>query len=122
MSNHSRTPSDRSLPRTGVRNMRRRPTVHATGLNQFELLDALNRESSNWRNIRNFPDTITCRRMLRLANFAAANPRRWTATYYWHILELDAETIAARLNVSLRTVYNDLRPIRLDEEDCPPEC
>ncbi len=102
--------------------MRRRPTVHATGLNQFELLDALNRESSNWRNIRNFPDTITCRRMLRLANFAAANPRRWTATYYWHILELDAETIAARLNVSLRTVYNDLRPIRLDEEDCPPEC
>ncbi len=118
MSNQSQSSSDCPRPRS----IRRRLSPPMSGLNQFELLDELNRETSNWRNIRNFPDTITCRRMLRLANFAAANPRRWTVTYYWHILDLDAETIAARLNVSLRTVYNDLRPIRLDSEDLPPEC
>ena len=41
------------------------------------LLRDLSRDRSNWIDVRHYPDTVTLRRMIRLADFAAQNPTRW---------------------------------------------
>ena len=37
------------------------------------LLRDLSRDRSNWTDVRHYPDTVTLRRMIRLADFAAQN-------------------------------------------------
>lgn len=90
-------------------------------IDQFSLLDELNNDSSSWHDVRSFPDSITARRMIRLADFAADNPKRWHATKMWHLHNLDADYIAVALKVSKATVYRFLQPVRLDADDDYPD-
>ena len=46
-------------------------------MDQFEVMGELYSDRSNWVDVRHYPSTVICRRMLRLADFAAADPARW---------------------------------------------
>ena len=50
-------------------------------LSQFQILAELAADRSSWLDIRHYPPTVTCRRMLRLADFAAAEPSRWNTCH-----------------------------------------
>lgn len=85
-------------------------------LSQFELLAGLAADRSGWTDVRHYPDTVTCRRFLRLADWAAADPRRWrTCRLAYECPELSFREIAAVLGFSLGTVQRHVAPADLSD-------
>ena len=48
-------------------------------MTQFDVMRELYLDRASWADIRHYPSTVVCRRMLRLADFAAADPARWSS-------------------------------------------
>lgn len=66
-------------------------------------------DRSSWVDIRHYPDTVTCRRMLRLADFAAADPARWSSCRMaFEVPELSRLELAVARGVSVRTLQRHL--------------
>lgn len=97
------------------------PTSRDQTVNQYELLDELNRDESSWDDVKSYPSTITARRMIRLANFAAGQPKRWRAIYLHHVVGLDREMIAVDLKVSERQLARYLEPVNFADPDDFPD-
>lgn len=49
-------------------------------LNQYNMLALFDRDRSDWSDLRHYPDTVTCRRMLRFADWAAKFPSCYEAS------------------------------------------
>ena len=86
------------------------------------LLRDLSRDRSNWTDVRHYPDTVTLRRMIRLADFAAQNPTRWQAIRLKHECPGMTQTEIARvLRISQSAVSEYLKPVDLARPDDYPE-
>ena len=48
-------------------------------LTQHQMLALFDRDRSSWYDVRHFPDSVTCRRILRFADWAARFPRHYQA-------------------------------------------
>lgn len=90
---------------------------------QSEILHELSNDRSSWTDVRHYPDTITLRRMIRLADFAAKYPLRWKAMRLRHYnQQMTQQQIADELGVSQAAVAEYLRPFDLsDPDDYPHE-
>jgi len=85
-------------------------------LTVFDILAELAADRSTWFDVRHYPPTVTCRRMLRLADFAAADPARWsTCRMAFEVPELSREELAAARGVAVRTIQRHLEPIDLED-------
>lgn len=81
-----------------------------------QVLEAAKRERSDWYDLRNYPGTDTLRNLLALADFAAAEPRRWRIVRDRFIYpELTQAELAAIHNVSVATLRKELAPVDLQE-------
>lgn len=88
----------------------------------LELLRDLSRDRSNWVDMRHYPDTVTLRRMIRLADFVAQNPARWQAIRLRHECPTMTQAeIAQVLRVSQSAVSEYLKPVDLARPDDYPE-
>ena len=64
-------------------------------LNQYNMLALFDRDRSNWEDLRHYPDTVTCRRMLRFADWAAKFPKHYeTARRVYEAPELSLREVA----------------------------
>jgi len=91
-------------------------------LSPITLLGDLSRERSNWIDVRHYPDTVTLRRMIRLADFAAQNPVRWQVIRLKHDFpEMTQTDIAKTLRISQTTVSEHLAPVDLSRPDDYPD-
>ena len=78
-------------------------------MDQFEVMSGLFADRSSWVDIRHYPDTVTCRRMLRLADFAAADPARWSSCRMaFEVPELSYRELAVARGVSHTTIMRHL--------------
>ena len=78
-------------------------------MDQFEVMRELFADRSSWVDIRHYPDTVTCRRMLRLADFAAADPARWSSCRMaFEVPELSYRELAVARGVSHTTIMRHL--------------
>ncbi|MGF0039018.1 winged helix-turn-helix transcriptional regulator [Victivallis vadensis] len=78
-------------------------------MDQFEVMSELYSDRSNWADIRHYPSTVTCRRMLRLADFAAADPARWSSCRMaFEVPELSYRELAVARGVSHTTIMRHL--------------
>lgn len=93
------------------------------GITPQTLLDELGGERSSWIDVAHYPDTLTLRRMLRLADFAAENPARWRVIRLaYECPELSYAEIGVILGISQATVCRHLAPVNLAlPEDYPAE-
>ncbi len=88
----------------------------------LDLLEEFSQNRSSWIDIRRYPDSITLRRMIRLADFAAANPVRWQVIRLKYTCpEMTQQEIALALGISQQLVSDHLRPINLAQPDDYPE-
>ena len=86
-------------------------------MDQFEVMSELYSDRSNWVDVRHYPSTVTCRRMLRLADFAAADPARWSSCRMaFEVPELSYRELAVARGVSHTTIMRHLEPVELDRE------
>ena len=73
-------------------------------------------DRSSWADIRRYPDTVTCRRMLRLADFAAADPARWSSCRMaFEVPELSRPELAVARGISVRTLQRHLAQQELSD-------
>lgn len=74
-------------------------------------------DRSTWGDVlRGYPSTVVCRRMLRLADFAAADPARWGTCYLAHSCpELSFREIAAITGRTIATVQRHAAPVDLGD-------
>ena len=78
-------------------------------MDQFEVMSELYSDRSNWVDVRHYPSTVTCRRMLRLADFAAADPARWgSCRMAFEVPELSYRELAVARGVSHTTIMRHL--------------
>jgi len=85
-------------------------------LSQFQILAELAADRSSWLDIRHYPPTVTCRRMLRLADFAAAEPSRWNTCHMsWECPELSFRDIAAITGRGMSVVQKHVAAIDLSD-------
>lgn len=78
-------------------------------MDQFEVMSELFADRSNWVDVRHYPSTVTCRRMLRLADFAAADPARWgSCRMAFEVPELSYRELAVARGVSHTTIMRHL--------------
>ena len=78
-------------------------------MDQFEVMSELYNDRSNWVDVRHYPSTVTCRRMLRLADFAAADPARWgSCRMAFEVPELSYRELAVARGVSHTTIMRHL--------------
>ena len=64
-------------------------------LNQYNMLALFDRDRSSWSDLRHYPDTVTCRRMLRFADWAAKFPKHYeTARRVYEAPELSLREVA----------------------------
>lgn len=78
-------------------------------MDQFEVMSELFADQSNWVDVRHYPSTVTCRRMLRLADFAAADPARWSSCRMaFEVPELSRPELAVARGISVRTLQRHL--------------
>ena len=69
-------------------------------MDQFEVMSELYSDRSNWVDVKHYPSTVTCRRMLRLADFAAADPARWgSCRMAFEVPELSYRELAVKAEV-----------------------
>ena len=101
-------------------------------LNQYNMLALFDRDRSSWSDLRHYPDTVTCRRMLRFADWAAKFPKHYeTARRVYEAPELSLREAAAVAGVPwttfrerMKAVYsiddpNDFSFKELDFNDLP---
>lgn len=85
-------------------------------MDQFEVMGELFADRSSWADIRRYPDTVTCRRMLRLADFAAADPARWSSCRMaFEVPELSRPELAVARGISVRTLQRHLAQQELSD-------
>ena len=78
-------------------------------MDQFEVMSELFADRSNWVDIKHYPSTVICRRMLRLADFAAADPARWgSCRMAFEVPELSYRELAVARRVSHTTIMRHL--------------
>lgn len=78
-------------------------------MDQFEVMSELYSDRSNWVDVKHYPSTVTCRRMLRLADFAAADPARWgSCRMAFEVPELSYRELAVARGVSHTTIMRHL--------------
>ena len=78
-------------------------------MDQFEVMAELYSDRSNWVDVKHYPSTVTCRRMLRLADFAAADPARWSSCRMaFEVPELSYRELAVARGVSHTTIMRHL--------------
>ena len=78
-------------------------------MDQFEVMSELFADRSNWLDVRHYPSTVICRRMLRLADFAAADPARWgSCRLAFEVPELSRPELAVARGISVRTLQRHL--------------
>ncbi len=86
-------------------------------MDQFDVMRELYRDRSSWVDIRHYPSTIVCRRMLRLADFAAADPARFSSCRMaFEVPELSYRELAVARGMSHTTVARHLAPFDLGED------
>ncbi len=79
-----------------------------------EFLDELQFDISSWFSVDQYPDSLTCRNMVWLADFAAEKPEIWkTAKMAFYHPQLTQEELGKRLSVSSATIGNRLRDAKL---------
>ena len=80
-------------------------------LNQYNMLALFDRDRSSWEDLRHYPDTVTCRRMLRFADWAAKFPKHYeTARRVYEAPELSLREAAAVAGVSWTTFRERIKP------------
>lgn len=85
-------------------------------LSQFCLFAALNADRSAWIDLRSYPSTVVCRRMLRLADWAAEFPRRYAiCRMSWECRELSFTEIAAIRETTLEQVCKAIAAVEFDD-------
>jgi len=85
-------------------------------ISQFDIMAELAADRSSWYDVRHYPATVTCRRMLRLADFAAAEPGRWdTCRMSWECPELSYREIAALTGRGMSVVQRHVAPVDLSD-------
>lgn len=78
-------------------------------MDQFEIMSELYNDQSSWVDVRHYPTTVICRRMLRLADFAAADPARWSSCRMaFEVPELSFRDLAFARGVSHSTIMRHL--------------
>ena len=78
-------------------------------MDQFEVMSEIFADRSNWVDVKHYPSTVICRRMLRLADFAAADPARWSSCRMaFEVPELARPELAVARGVSVRTLQRHL--------------
>ena len=81
-------------------------------LNQYNMLALFDRDRSNWEDLRHFPDTVTCRRMLRFADWAAKFPKHYEAALRCYMLpELSLREIANIMQTAWTTFRKRMKPV-----------
>lgn len=85
-------------------------------MNQFDVMCELYLDRSSWIDIKHYPSTVVCRRMLRLADFAAADPARWSSCRMaFEVPELSRPELAIARGISVRTLQRHLAPADLGD-------
>lgn len=85
-------------------------------MNQFDVMCELYLDRSSWIDIKHYPSTVVCRRMLRLADFAAADPARWSSCRMaFEVPELSYRELAVARGVSHMTIARHLSPEELGD-------
>lgn len=78
-------------------------------MTQFDVMRELYLDRSSWIDIKHYPSTVVCRRMLRLADFAAADPARWSSCRMaFEVSELSRPELAVARGISVRTLQRHL--------------
>ena len=77
-----------------------------------ELAAMIGNNPASWRGESNLPDTVTMRRMLFLADYAAENPLRWKLFK----ARITQRELAEDLKISLSSLKRMLCKIRLPKE------
>ena len=82
------------------------------------LFAALNADRSGWIDIRSYPSTVVCRRMLRLADWAAEFPRRYAiCRLSWECPELSFAEIAVLRETTMEQVCKAVAAVEFDDPD-----
>ena len=78
-------------------------------MTQFDVMRELYNDRSSWVDMKHYPSTVVCRRMLRLADFAAADPARWSSCRMaFEVPELSRPELAIARGISVRTLQRHL--------------
>lgn len=82
------------------------------------LFAALNADRSGWIDLRSYPSTVVCRRMLRLADWAAEFPRRYAiCRMSWECPELSFAEIAVLRETTMEQVCKAVAAVEFDDPD-----
>ena len=86
-------------------------------MTQFDVMRELYNDRSSWVDMKHYPSTVVCRRMLRLADFAAADPARFgSCRMAFEVPELSYRELAIARGVSHTTIARQLEPFCLGED------
>ena len=86
-------------------------------MNQFDVMCELYHDRSSWVDVKHYPSTVVCRRMLRLADFAAADPARYSSCRMaFEVPELSCRDLAIARGVSHTTIIRHLSRVELGED------
>ena len=81
-------------------------------LTQHQMLALFDRDRSSWYDVRHFPDSVTCRRILRFADWAARFPRHYQAARRcYEAPELSFRELAVMLGWPESTLRLRLSPV-----------
>ena len=73
-------------------------------LNQYNMLALFDRDRSSWLDVDHYPGTVTCRRMLRFADWASRYPQNYAAALKCYLLpELSLREIAVIMQLPYST-------------------
>lgn len=85
-------------------------------MTQFDVMRELYLDRSSWIDIKHYPSTVVCRRILRLVDFAAADPARFgSCRMAFEVPELSYRELAIARGVSHATIARHLAPEELGE-------
>lgn len=81
-------------------------------LSQHDCLALFDRDRSNWSDVQHYPDTVTCRRMLRFADWAANFPQNYyAARRNYEAPELSYRELALMAGVPESTFRSRLKAV-----------
>ena len=85
-----------------------------------EILELANLDLSRWRGytqLNDWPDTLTMRRTIALADFSAVQPKRWFCNKMHYLCpKMTQAEIAFRLGISPSLVSSYLQPFEIQED------
>lgn len=85
-------------------------------MTQFDVMRELYNDRSSWVDMKHYPSTVVCRRILRLADFAAADPARFgSCRMAFEVPELSYRELAIARGVSHATIARHLAPEELGD-------